>query len=379
MRLLLVVNTSASSVTARARVVIQKALSADHKVILKETNRRGHAARLAQGAAADGLDAVVVLGGDGTLNEAANGLALSGTALAVLPGGSTNVFARTIGMANDPIEATSQLLSALAAGSVERVGLGQANARYFLFHAGLGFDAAVVARVEKLAPLKRYTGPALFVMATLLTWAHGYDRRRPMFSVTGDGLSIPGSSFAICLNTDPYTFFGSRPMHVAKGTSLRTPLSLVTFDKLSLRAMVPVVASAFGEGIRRDRTAHATVTRGARGRHHSRAPADPLPAGRRLRGRSGAGRAALGAGGPIRRETRGRRIGEPVKGHRRAKPPPGSLSFKSVISPLRRQFWGLYCLYAQFRFVTPCTLPREEFHKLAAQAGGARPRPGHRF
>ena len=120
MRLLLIVNTSASSVTARARVVIHKALSADHDVVLKETNRRGHAARLAQGAAADGMDAVVVLGGDGTLNEAANGLAGSPTALGVLPGGSTNVFARTLGMANDPIEATSQLLSALAARSVER-------------------------------------------------------------------------------------------------------------------------------------------------------------------------------------------------------------------------------------------------------------------
>ena len=75
MRLLLIVNTSASSVTARAEVVIHKALSADHDVVLKETNRRGHAARLAQGAAADGMDTVVVLGGDGTLNEAANGLA----------------------------------------------------------------------------------------------------------------------------------------------------------------------------------------------------------------------------------------------------------------------------------------------------------------
>ena len=134
-------------------VVIHKALSADHDVVLKETNRRGHAARLAQGAAADGMDAVVVLGGDGTLNEAANGLAGSPTALAVLPGGSTNVFARTLGMANDPIEATSQLLSALNARSVDRVGLGQLDPRYFLFHAGIGFDAAVVARVEKLAPL----------------------------------------------------------------------------------------------------------------------------------------------------------------------------------------------------------------------------------
>jgi diacylglycerol kinase family enzyme len=260
-QLLLVVNTSASSVTDRARVVIQKALSADHKVTLKETNRRGHAARLAQGAAADGLDAVVVLGGDGTLNEAANGLAGSATALAVLPGGSTNVFARTIGMANDPVEATSQLLSALAAGSVERVGLGQANARYFLFHAGVGFDAAVVARVENMAPLKRYMGPALFVIATLLTWARGYDRSRPLFSVSGDGFSTRPASFCVCLNTDPYTYFGSRPLHVAKGTSLGTSLSLVTFDKLSLVALLPALAAALGNGMKDSGTAHVHLSR----------------------------------------------------------------------------------------------------------------------
>ena len=250
MRLLLIVNTSASSVTARARVVIHKALSADHDVVLKETNRRGHAARLAQGAAADNLDAVVVLGGDGTMNEAANGLAGSSTALAVLPGGSTNVFARTIGMANDPIEATSQLLAALAARSVERVGLGQANARYFLFHAGIGFDAAVVAGVENLASLKRYAGPALFVGAALFTWAKGYERRHPAFSVTaGTGPAIDEGYFAVCLNTDPYTYFGNHPLQLVPGTSLTTPLSLVVLRRLTLRAVMPVVVAAFGDGL----------------------------------------------------------------------------------------------------------------------------------
>src|SRR5688500_14186112 len=114
MRLLLLVNSSASSVTPRSRVVIGKALSADHDVTVAETSRRGHATRLAQGAAADGYEVVVALGGDGTINEAANGLAGGPCALGVLPGGSTNVFARTIGLANDPVEATGQLLAALS-------------------------------------------------------------------------------------------------------------------------------------------------------------------------------------------------------------------------------------------------------------------------
>ena len=148
MKLLLVVNPSASSVTARTRIVIQKALSADHRLEVAATSRRGHATRLAQSAAHDGFDLVVVLGGDGTLNEVANGLAGTETALAALPGGSTNVFARTIGLPDDPVEATGSLLDALEAGSTQRIGLGVMNDRYFLFHAGIGFDAAVVEQVE---------------------------------------------------------------------------------------------------------------------------------------------------------------------------------------------------------------------------------------
>jgi diacylglycerol kinase family enzyme len=265
MRLLLIVNTSASSVTARARVVIQKALSADHEVSLRETNRRGHATRLALGAAADGLEVVVVLGGDGTLNEAANGLAGSSTALGVLPGGSTNVFARTIGMANDPIEATSQLLSALTTKSIERVGLGQLNGRYFLFHAGVGFDAAVVARVERLSYLKRYAGPLLFITSALSTWARGYDRSSPAFwlEATGRGATpettVPDGYFCICLNTDPYTFLGNRPISLAPRTSLQTALTIVTLRKLTLRTLLPVLVGALGNGARVERSRHVSM------------------------------------------------------------------------------------------------------------------------
>src|SRR4029450_7715972 len=101
-------------------------------VALCDACGRGHARRLAQGAAVAGTDVVAVLGGDGTLNEAANGLAGTGTALAALPGGSTNVFARTIGLPQDPIGATGVLRAARARRSIERVGLGSVNGRYFL-------------------------------------------------------------------------------------------------------------------------------------------------------------------------------------------------------------------------------------------------------
>ena len=247
MNLLFIVNATASSVTARTRVVIQKALSADHDVDVAETSRRGHATRLAQGAAAEGKDAVVVLGGDGTLNEAANGLAGSSTALGVLPGGSTNVFARTIGMTNDPVEATGELLAAMARGPEgrRRIGLGSVNGRYFLFHVGLGFDAAVVEQVEKRAALKRYAGHPLFVWATLTTWWRHYDRSRPRFAVrTDDGLVVDDATFTLCLKTNPYTFLGNRPFDVAPEAGFDTGLSVVAFRKLKLGTLVGAAGKA---------------------------------------------------------------------------------------------------------------------------------------
>ena len=163
MKVLLLVNPFSSSVTARTRVLINKALRDHHDVELVETARRNHATRLAQGAAGEGVDVVIVLGGDGTVNEAANGLAGTETALGVLPGGSTNVFARSIGLPNDPIEATAELLRAMDAGSIKRVGLGSANGRYFCFHVGLGYDAALVEQVERRSGLKRWAGHPLFI------------------------------------------------------------------------------------------------------------------------------------------------------------------------------------------------------------------------
>ncbi|HKA05174.1 MAG TPA: acylglycerol kinase family protein, partial [Acidimicrobiales bacterium] len=105
MRLLLIVNSFASSVTARNTVLVQQTLGAVADVTTVVTNRRGHATRFAQDAASRGVEVVAALGGDGTLNEAANGIAGTDTALAVLPGGSTNVFARIIGLPNDPVAA----------------------------------------------------------------------------------------------------------------------------------------------------------------------------------------------------------------------------------------------------------------------------------
>ena len=243
-RLVLVVNPFASSVTARTRVVIQKALSADHDLSVVETSRRGHATRFAQDAATRGVDVVIALGGDGTINEVANGLARTRCALAPLPGGSTNVFARSIGLPNDPVEATALLVDSLERSSIRRVGLGSVNSRYFLFHTGVGFDAAVVRFVERRSDIKRYAGHPLFVYSALRMWLSGYDRRHPhLVAHFDDGRSVAGG-FAIVLNTNPYTYLGNRAIHLAPEATLDRPLVLVLFRELRADVLVRVLTAA---------------------------------------------------------------------------------------------------------------------------------------
>ncbi len=245
MRLLLIVNTTASSVTARKRVKIQQALGADHDLEVAETSRRGHAARLARGAARRSIEVVAVLGGDGTLNEAADGLVGTDAALAPLPGGSTNVYARTLGIAHDPVDATAQLLGSLERRSFERIGLGQVNGRYFLFHAGIGFDAAVVAWVERHAAIKRYGAHPLFVLASFDTWLRTYDHSHGRFVVALDsGEVIDGGTLAIVSKTSPYTYLGNRPLVVAPDAGLQSPLSITVVQARRAPSMLTLAAAA---------------------------------------------------------------------------------------------------------------------------------------
>ena len=272
MKILLIVNPSASGVTARGRVVIQNALSADHDLTVAETKRRGHATRLAQGAAATGVDVVVALGGDGTVNEVTNGLARTRTALGVLPGGSTNVFARTLGLTNEPVDASAQLLDALARSSIRRIGLGNVNGRFFCFHVGMGFDAAVVAQVERHSQLKRWLGHPLFIWAAIDTWARKFDRKKPYFRIelpgevgagdTDEPLPYAASSaqprprpgidgfFAVAMNTDPYTFLGPRPLSLVPEATIDDPLALVTLTSLGLMETFRAVGAAMKGGQR---------------------------------------------------------------------------------------------------------------------------------
>jgi diacylglycerol kinase family enzyme len=250
-RILLVVNASASSVTARRQVIVAKMLSADHEVEVVETNRRGHATKLAMDAARSGTEVIVTLGGDGTLNEVANGLVGTDCALSALPGGSTNVFARALGLSDDPIEATLATIDALAAGSIRRVGIGSVNGRYFLFHVGVGWDARLVEEVERHSEMKRYIGHALFMYAGVKTFFFTYDRTRPHFSmIHQNGDRIDDGYFAVCLNLNPYTFVGTRPFNLAPEATLDRGLAEICLRSMRTGPFLGLLGAALGSGQR---------------------------------------------------------------------------------------------------------------------------------
>ncbi|MEM7095540.1 MAG: diacylglycerol kinase family protein [Actinomycetota bacterium] len=244
MRLLLIVNPAASSVTPRTQVLVQRALGLRHEVRVAETTRRNHATRLAEDAARNGVEGVVVLGGDGTVNEVANGIAQTPCVLIPLPGGSTNVFCRTLGLPDDPHEAVTRSLTAIESELVQPVGIGSVNGRYFLFHTGVGFDAAVVEQVERQGDLKRYLNHPLFVYAAVKTWLRHYDRTSPAFALEVGDAVIDDGYFLICLNTDPYTYLGNRPLNIAPAATLDRGLATVTLTSLRSDHLVRVVGDA---------------------------------------------------------------------------------------------------------------------------------------
>jgi diacylglycerol kinase family enzyme len=250
MKIMLLINPSASSVDWKSRMAANSALVGDHDLTTVETTKRDDATDLARQAAADGFEAVVVLGGDGTLNEAANGLAGTSTALAALPGGSTNVFARTIGMAPKATRAAPQLQAALGrADCLRTFELGTVNGRHFLFHLGVGYDAEVVAQVERRSSLKRKIGQAIFVYSSFSTYFKHYDHRHPSFALDfPDGTSVEDGFFTICLNTNPYTYLGKRPLSVTPDTGPERGLVTVTTRKLKVRTLLTLFGSAMGQG-----------------------------------------------------------------------------------------------------------------------------------
>lgn len=249
---LLIVNPHATATTQLRRDVITHALASQMDLEVVETRYRGHAGTLARKAASDGFQLILTLGGDGTVNEAVNGLLHGlkpGTdpAFAPVPGGNANVFTRALGLPADPVDATGRILESLQAGRHRRVGLGCASPghtspgappgasldRYFTFNAGMGLDAETVRVIEGMREHGRTLTPGLYLRTALRQFYRVTDRRHPRLTLERDGQSPVGQLvLGIISNTSPWTYLGRRPVNPSPGASFDTGLDIFALRRM---------------------------------------------------------------------------------------------------------------------------------------------------
>ena len=282
---LLIMNPKATTASEGTLDVLVGALSSELELRHEHTRYRGHAADLAEQAAADGVDVVIAFGGDGTVNEAVTGLMAHGSGpddrprLAIVPGGSTNVFARALGLPNHAVEATGALLRLLRGSDdseatrylnrTRLVSLGavrpddEPDERYFTFSAGFGFDAAVVGEVERQRANGKKSTHTLYVRSALREYFRRTDKRNaPITAKTADGTVLPEMFMAILANTTPWTYLGHRPIIATPEAGFETGLDLFGLTTLGavpvwqtvgrLIASSPKLATGRGTILRHD-------------------------------------------------------------------------------------------------------------------------------
>ncbi len=266
MRGLLIVNMHATTTSPRVTDVLVHALADEIELDVVRTEHRGHARELGERARREGLDLLCTLGGDGTINEAVNGLLADGLGadvpdLVTVPGGSANVIPRSLGLSPDPVEATGEILEALREGRRRRIGIATATAtdaegvvcapQWFLANAGMGIDAEIIAAMEDQRSAGREATPSRYLRTTLRQYFAGTDRRHPALTVQAtpgepspeeqpdDGTTpgqIEGVFLAIVQNTAPWTYLGAKAINPCPQASYDAGLDLFAVRRLGVPA-----------------------------------------------------------------------------------------------------------------------------------------------
>jgi diacylglycerol kinase family enzyme len=244
-KVLLISNPRAGSVSPRTRDVIVRALSSEFKLEVADTAARDHAVELANDAVDRDFDAVFAFGGDGTINEAAQALVCTQVPLGIIPGGSTNVLARALGVPRDPVEATSFVASHLRSGTKRTINVGRANGRYFLFCFGMGLDAEVVKRVEADAAQGRTKTEWRFVKHAFAAGATEYRTTDAPLSIEVDGHEPTKGVIAIACNGRPFTYFKAFPVDVCPEARLDKGLDLFVLRNVRLTTIPRIIWGVF--------------------------------------------------------------------------------------------------------------------------------------
>ncbi|HSS05476.1 MAG TPA: diacylglycerol kinase family protein [Solirubrobacterales bacterium] len=247
-QMLLIVNPYATTVSDRLKNLVVYALQGRYEVETVATESQNHATEIGREVRDHGYDVVVAFGGDGTLNEVANGLAGTDVPVSVLPGGSTNVVCRTLGIPNDVVDATEHLLALLDQWAPRKIDLGRAGDRYFVFSCGVGIDATVVKRVDAHPRLKSRTGPYYYSWAAISAFYRKYLVNPVRLRVEIDGAQQSEGVTALAQNSDPFTYFASRPIRVCEGVEIDDgTLSLGVLKRAAQRDMPTLIPRLFSE------------------------------------------------------------------------------------------------------------------------------------
>ena len=248
MRGILIVNPHATTMDGNTPELVARSLAGLVDLDVRQTRYRGHARELAAEADAD---LVLVLGGDGAVNETVNGImsrpaGLSGSALpliGVIPGGGGNVFARALGLPLGTEAAIGRIRDVIAAGSYRTIGLGLAGNRYFTFSADLGWDAEVMDEMDQLRETGRRQSTTLYLRTIVRQFFRGTDRRVPALTLERDGQPpVDGLFMTVVTNRSPWTYFGGRALLPVPNPDLNSGLDLLALRRLRLGTIVSLVS-----------------------------------------------------------------------------------------------------------------------------------------
>ena len=251
MRAVLIVNPNATSTTPATRDLLAHALESRVKLTVIHTDHRGHAVEIGRDAATDGVDALIVHGGDGTVNEVVNGIlevggpGVGAPAVGVVPGGSANVFARALGISPDPIEATNQLIDLLSAyrrrKTWRRIGLMDCGERWAVFTAGMGVDGDVVTAVEAQRAKGRKVTASRYIRVAIREMLSSARRDPTLTLHMPDREPVAGVHFVFVSNSSPWTYANARPVWTNPTTSFETGLGVFAITSMNVWANLRLV------------------------------------------------------------------------------------------------------------------------------------------
>ena len=241
-RMLIIVNPYATTVSDRLKNLVVYALQARYEVEAVDTEAAEHAIEIGREARTGGYDIVVAFGGDGTLNEVANGLAGTDVPVSVLPGGSTNVVCRTLGIPNDVVDATEHLIGLADDFRPRRIDLGRCNGRRFVFACGVGLDATVVKRVDAHPRLKARARQWYYTWAAISGFYRHYRRDPVRLRLEVDGRELEGVT-AIAQNSDPFSYFADIPIRICEDIGLDDgTIAMALLRRAKQRDMLPIAS-----------------------------------------------------------------------------------------------------------------------------------------